>query len=121
VSREIGKIVPIAQDAIAKLSKDLRRGNDEALAEVRRLRDEAADVGKEVGRCEGILQSGQWLNELLALVRGEEDIEGKRVRIIALSVVRALHIWLKHQHSLSLTLLPVTVENLISELEQWEV
>jgi len=121
VSQEIVKIIPIAQNAIAKLGKDLQHGNDEALTEIRRLRDEAVDVGKEVGRCEGILQSSQWLNELLALVRGEEEIEGKRVRIIVLSVVRALHIWLKHQRSLSYTLIPVTVENLISELERWKV
>jgi len=121
VSREILKIIPLAQDTIGKLREELQHGNDEALAEVRRLRDEAVDVGKEVGRCEGILQSSQWLNELLALVRGEEEIEAKRVRIIALSVIRALHIWLKHQHSLSFKLLPITVENLISELEQWKV
>ena len=121
MSREIAKIIPLAHNAIAKLGKDLQHGNDEALAEIRWLRDEAVDVGKEVGRCEGILQSSQWLNELLALVRGEEEIEGKRVRIIVLSVVRALHIWLKRQLSLSYTLLPVTVENLISELERWKV
>jgi len=121
VSREIAKIIPLAQDTIGKLGEELQHGNDEALAEIRRLRDEAVDVGKEVGRCEGILQSSQWLNELLALVRGEEEIEGKRVRIIVLSVVRALHIWLKRQRSLSYTLLPVTVENLISELERWKV
>jgi len=121
VSREIAKIIPLAQDTIGKLEEELQHGNDEALAEIRRLRDKAVDVGKEVGRCEGILQSSQWLNELLALVRGEEEIEGKRVRIIVLSVVRALHIWLKRQRSLSYTLLPVTVENLISELERWKV
>ena len=120
VSREIVKIIPLAQDTISKLVEELRRGNDEALAEIRRLRDEAVDVGKEVGRCEGILQSSEWLNELLALVRGEEDIEGKRIRIIALSVVRPLHIWLKRQDSLSFTLLPLTVETLIRELEQWK-
>jgi len=121
VSREIAKIIPLAQDTIGKLGEELQHGNDEALAEIRRLRDEAVYVGKEVGRCEGILQSSQWLNELLALVRGEEEIEGKRVRIIVLSVVRALHIWLNRQRSLSYTLLPVTVENLISELERWKV
>jgi predicted nucleic acid-binding Zn-ribbon protein len=121
VSREIAKIIPVAQDTISKLGKELRRGNDEALAEMRRLRDEAIEVGSEVGRYQGILQVSEWLNELMALVRGEENIEGKRIRIIVLSVVRALHIWLKRQHSLSYTLLPVTVENLISELERWEV
>ena len=122
VSREIVKIVPLAQDAISKLGEDLRRGNDEALAEIRRLRDEAIDVGREVGRCEGILQVNEWLNELMALVRGEQDIEGKRVKIIVLSVVRALHSWLQHQHSYSLPFTPLafTVERLISELEGWE-
>jgi len=121
VGREIAKIIPLAQDTIGKLGEELQHGNDEALAEMRRLRDEAADVGREVGRYEGILQVNEWLNELMALVRGEENIEGKRVRIIVLSVVRALHIWLKRQSSLSYTILPVTVENLISELERWEV
>jgi chromosome segregation ATPase len=121
VGREIIKIIPLAQDTISKLGEELRRGNDEALAEMRRLRDEAVDVGREVGRYEGILQVNEWLNELTALVRGEEEIEGKRVRIIVLSVVRALHIWLKRQRSLSYTLLPVTAENLISELERWKV
>ena len=120
VSREIVKIIPLAQDTISKLGEELQRGNDEALAEIRRLKDEAVDVGKEVGRCEGILQSSEWLNELLALVRGEENVEGKRVRIIALLVMRALHIWLKRQDSLSFTLLPLTVETLIRELEQWK-
>jgi len=120
VSREIAMILPVAQDVIDRLEKELRQGHEEALAEVRRFRDEAVDVGKEVGRCEGILQSSEWFNELLALVRGEENVQGKRVRIIALLVVRALHIWLKRQDSLSFTLLPLTVETLISELEQWK-
>jgi predicted nucleic acid-binding Zn-ribbon protein len=121
VGREIAKIIPLAQDTISKLGEELQRGNDEALAEMRRLRDEAVDVGREVGRYEGILQVNEGLNELMVLVRGEENIEGNRVRIIVLSVVRALHIWLKRQRSLSYTLLPVTVENLISELERWKV
>ena len=120
VSREIIKIIPLAQDTISRVGEELRRGNDEALAEVRRLRNEAMEVGKDVGRYEGILKSCEWLNELLALVRGEENVEGKRVRIIALLVVRALHIWLRRQDSLSLTLLPLTIETLIRELEQWK-
>ena len=123
VGQEIVKIIPLAQDAVAKLRKDLRRGNDEALAAVQRLRDEAIEVGKDVGRYQGILQSCQWLNELLALVRGEENIEGNRVRAIVLPVVRALHSWLKRQysHSLSLTSMSLTVERLISDLETWKI
>jgi predicted nucleic acid-binding Zn-ribbon protein len=121
VMREIAKITPLAQDAITKFGKDLRCGNDQALAEIRRLKDEAVDVGREVGQYEGILKSNEWLNELLALVQGEENIAGKRVKVIVLLVVRALHTWLKRQGSLSVTLLPYTAESLISELERWKV
>jgi len=123
VGQEIVKIIPLAQDTISKLGQELRCGNDEALAEVQRLKEEAIEVGKDVGRYEGILQSCQWLNELLALVRGEDNIEGNRVRIIVLPVVRALHSWLKRQygHSLSLTSMSLTVERLISDLETWEI
>ena len=120
VSREIMKIIPLANDTINKLGEELRCGNDEALAEVRRLRDEAIEVGKDVGRYEGILKSCEWLDELLALVQGKENIAGKRVRTIALLVLQALHTWLKRQDSLSLTLLPHTVDALIGELERWK-
>jgi predicted nucleic acid-binding Zn-ribbon protein len=123
VSREIAKIVPVAQDTIDRLKKELQRGNEEALVKVRRLKDEAVEVGREVGRYEGILQVNEWLNELLALVRGEENVEGQRVRTIALSVVRGIAIWLKRQdtYSLPLTSLSLTTDRLISELEQWKV
>jgi transposase len=121
VMREIARIVPLAQDAVTKLSEDLRRGNDEALAEVQRLRDEAIEVGMEIGQYEGILRSNEWLNELLALVQGEENIAGKRVKVIALLVVRAIHTWSKRQDSLSYTFLPHALETLVGELERWKV
>jgi hypothetical protein len=86
-----------------------------------RLRDEAIEVGREIGRYEGILQASEWLNELLALVRGEENIAGKRVKVIALLVVRATRTWMKRQESLSYTFLPQALETLIGELERWKV
>ena len=121
VMREIAKIIPLAQNTIGKLGKELQQGNEEALAEIRRLRDEAVDVGREVGRYEGILQVNEWLNELMALVRGEEDIAGKRVRVIVLLVVRALHTWVKGQGFSSDALLPRATELLVGALEQWKV
>jgi predicted nucleic acid-binding Zn-ribbon protein len=121
VMREIAKMVPLAQDAVTKLNKDLRRGNNEALSEIRRLSDEAMEVGKDVGRYEGILRSCEWLDELLALVQGKENIAGKRVKVIALLVVRAIHTWSKRQDSLSYTFLPHAFETLIGEPERWKV
>jgi len=121
IMREVARMIPLAQDTVDKFGEELRRGSDEALAEVRRVKDEAIEVGKDVGRYEGILKSCEWLDDLLGLVQGEENIASKRVRTIVLLVVRALYIWLKRQDSLSFALLPDTVEILINELERWEV
>jgi len=123
VSREIAKIIPAAMDAINRLVGELRRGHDEALVEVRRLRDETIEVGKEVGQYQEMLQANQWLNELLALVRGDESIEGKRVRVIVLSVLRGAEAWLKHNKANNLGFSPLSLYagNLIKELEQWKV
>jgi hypothetical protein len=118
---EIAKMIPLAQDAITRFSEELRCGNDEALAEMRRLRDEALNVGREVGQYEGILKSCEWLDDLLALVRGKEDIAGARVRVIILLVVRGLHAWVKGQGFSSDALLPRATDLLIGELEQWKV
>lgn len=118
VSREIIKIIPLARDTIDRLGKELQRGNEEALTEVRRLRDEVLEVGKEVGRYEEILQANTWLSDLPALIRGEEGIAGKRVRAIALPVLRGIAIWLKRRNDYSLGL---TIDMLIKGLEEWKV
>ena len=123
VSIEMAKITAAARDMINTLAEELRRGHDEALAEVRRLKDEAVEVGKEVGRYEEMIQANQWLSELLALARGEESIEGKRVRVITLLVLRGAAAWLKHNeiNNLAVSTMSFTLENLIREVEQWKV
>jgi transposase len=121
VMQRIAKVVPLAEDAVAKLGEDLRRGNDEALAEVQRLRDEALNVGREIGQYEGTLKSYEWLGDFLALVLGKEDIAGARVRAMVLLVARGLHAWVKGQGFSSDALLPGTIELLIGALEQWKV
>jgi predicted nucleic acid-binding Zn-ribbon protein len=123
VSREIAKIIPVAQDTINRLVEELRRGHDMVLTEVRRLKDEALEVGKEIGRFEEILQVNEWLKELLALVQGEENLEGKRVRVIVLRILRGTVVWLKHNTGENLIFSPVlsATENLVRELEQWKV
>jgi len=123
VSMELAKITAAARDMVNTLAQELRRGHDEALAGVRQLMNEAVEVGKEVGRYQEMLRANQWLSDLIALARGEEGIEGKRVRAIALSVLRGITVWLKHNESnkLAVSTLSYTVENLIREMEQWKV
>lgn len=123
VSKEIMKIIPAARDTINRLVEELRHGNNDALVEVRRLRDEALEVGKEVGRYEEILEANQWLTELLAMVQGDEGIEGKRVRVIMLPVLRGAAAWLKHYEvgNIWFSTMLLATSNLIRELEQWKV
>lgn len=123
VGREIAKIIPVASDTIDHLTKELRSGVDNAIAEARQLRDQALEAGKEVGRYEEMLEANAWLKELLALVRGEQGIEAKQVRVIALSVARGVSGWLKVQdkYSAVFTSLSFATNNLIKELEQWKV
>jgi transposase len=118
---EITKVVPLAQDVVTRFSEELRCGNDEALAEMRRLRDEALNIGREIGQYEGRLKSCEWLDDLLALVLGKEDIAGARVRVIVLLVVRGLHAWVKGQGFSSDAILRRATELLIGALEQWKV
>ena len=123
VSREIAKIIPAATDTINRLVEELRCGYGEALADVRRLKDEALEVGKEIGRYEEILQANEWRNELSALIKGEESVAGKRVRAIGLPVVRGIADWLKNNKAENQIFSPLlsATENLIRELEQWKV
>jgi len=122
VSKEIAKIVPSARDMVNRLSEELQRGYNEALADVRRLKDEALELGMEVGQYKEAIQSNQWLSDLFALVRGEEGIEGKQVRAIVLSVMLGAQSWLKHDEASNLrfTTLSYAVGNLIGELEKWK-
>ncbi len=123
VGREIAKIIPVARDTIDQLTKELRNGVDNAVAEIPQLRNQALETGKEVGRLEEVLEANAWLKELLALVRGEQGIEAKQVRVIALWVARGLSGWLKIQdkYSAVFTSLSFATDNLIKELERWKV
>ncbi len=122
VSQEIARIIPAARDTINRLVEELHCGHNDVLAEVRRLRDEALELGIEVGQYKEMLQSNQWLSDLLALVRGEESIEGKGVRAIILLVLRGVAAWLKQNQAddLRFSTLAITVGNLIGELERWK-
>lgn len=123
VSREITMIIPVARDTVAQLGEELRSEVDNALAEISKLRDKSLEVGKEMGRYEEILEANAWLKELLALVQGEQGIEAKKVRAIALLMVRGISNWLKMQdkYSAPFASLSMITDNLIRELEQWRV
>jgi chromosome segregation ATPase len=122
VGREMLETTAAARDMINTSAEELRRGRDEALAEVQRLKDHAMKVGKGVGRYQEMLRANEWLSDLLALVKAEETIEGKRVRTIALSVLHGTAVWLKRNkaNNQAVSSLSHTTESLIREMEQWK-
>lgn len=123
VVREIVRIIPVARDTVNELAKELHSEVDKAMTGVGQLRNQSLEVGKEIGRYEGMLQVNEWLNELAALIRGEESIEARRVRAIVSSVIRGWAVWTKSHSKESPTLssLSSAIDRLLKELEQWKV
>jgi predicted nucleic acid-binding Zn-ribbon protein len=120
---ELAKLIPITKEVVNGFLIELRQDRGKALDEMSRLRGETLEVGKEIGKYEATLQVNQWLKELLALVQGDESIEGKRVRVIAILVMRGIADWLKHNKvdNLAASNLLFSTENLITEFERWKV
>ncbi len=123
VSREIVGIIPIAHSTVNKLNEELQLGRKQALEEVRQLRDATLEVGKEFGRYEQIVQANQWISELLALVRGDERIEAKKLRVMILPILRGAVVWLTQNKNgnPSFSILSYHIADSVKEIEQWKV
>jgi len=123
MQREFEKMVPEAKAFINDLTAELKRGLAEANSEIQQLQEKALETGKEIGRFQGIIESNEYLNDLLGLVRGEDNIKASRVRVIVSSVVRGLSVWLTRcdpRYSPQSSL--VTYANaLLQELDRWKV
>ena len=87
------------------------------------IKDQAFDIGKEVGRYEGIVEANHWLVDLLALMKGSDSIEAMRVKAILLPVIRGAQPWMKrNQEKTGMnSSISQTLALLIGGLEQWQV
>ncbi len=123
ISKEAQAIVLLAKDTITKLKQSLGDGVDEALLEIERLRHQALELGKELGHFEAVVQSNRWLQELLALIKGDDNISSAQARVIALAVLRGMSAWL-NQHSGDIgssQVLTAKISAAVEELERWKV
>ncbi len=117
---EVARAIPAVRQVIAQLAEEHRLGNKAAFDDLQHVRDQALEVGKEIGRYEGLVQANAWLVELQSLVRGEDSPKAHRVRIILLLVLRGAHSWMKRNPRTAGSVTPVyTTGRLIGELEQW--
>ncbi len=123
ISKDIHAIVLLAKEAVTDLKGNLRKGVDQALVEVQRLSNQALELGKELGHFDSVIQSNRWLQELLALVKGDSQISSGQVRVIGLVVLRGILVWLKsHPNDITLSqLLTSKVSAATEEMERWKV
>lgn len=123
VRKEMRAIAKIARDATAELRQDMRKGVAEASLEVQRVRDQALEVGQELGHFEATIQANEWLRSLLPLVKGDGSVDASQVRAIGLPVLRGVQRWLEQsQNEMQLPyLLTIRISAAAEGLEQWTV
>ena len=123
ISLEIEKIVPAANAMLNAFNGELQRRGDEILGTVNHIKEQAYDIGTEVGQYEGIIEANHWLVDLLALTRGEDSLEAMRVSAILLPVIRGAQPWMKrNQEKVGVTsTIPQALALLVGGLEQWQV
>jgi len=108
---------------IAELNQNLRSGVGESVSEVNRLRDRALELGKDLGQYNEIIESNKWLKSFQALIKGDEEIEPDQVRVIGITVMKAMLSWVEHyyQDNRAPYMLRSTISSLIGELERWKL
>ena len=123
ISQEIAKIVPVTKEMLSAFNGELQRGGDEILGTMQHVKDQTFDIGKEVGRYEGIVEANHWLVDLFALMKGDENLNPTQVRAILLPVIRGAQPWMKrNQEKTGMnTSISQTLTLLVGELEQWQV
>lgn len=121
ISKEAQAFIRLARDTVTKLKQQLGDSMEEAIREVQKLRNQALDVGSELGRCQALVETNEWLRQLLALVRCDEDVSGVQVRVVGLALLRGILAWINQRPNDigALSQLKVRVASTIEELERW--
>ena len=93
----------------------------EGLEQVGALKDKALELGTEMGKIENLIESTEWLAVLDALVKGKDSASPGQLRIIALTVTRAISAWLetKFKDDPDASLVRTSMSNAAWQLESW--
>jgi len=110
-----------AQEAMAHLKEALAAGMQESLEQVASLKDKALELGTEMGKLESLIDSTEWLKTLDALIKGEDSASPSQVRVIALTVTRAVSAWLssKYKGDPHASVVQLSMSQAASRLEDW--
>lgn len=122
ILKTIDTINQSAQVAGEKLCLKLQSGIGEALQEVDRMIAGAQKAGQQIGEYETMVSANEWLHDLLSLARNEDLPDGKRIRVIGLTLLRPIANWLGSHDTFNTQnyFLKTTIENAVKEMEQWQ-
>jgi hypothetical protein len=112
----------IVQDAASEARQLLSDETFKAIGEMESLKSRALELGREIGRFEGVLEVNDFLRSLLAMARGDGVITVEQARIASLTLARGLSTWLAGHRAaaVSVPLLEIRVKSVIEELERWK-
>ncbi|MFC1861251.1 hypothetical protein ACFLYL_03120 [Chloroflexota bacterium] len=122
ISQDMKAINTTARNAVTKLKQDLSSGIRESVTEMNNLRDQALQLGSQLGQLREIIESNQWLKSFQTLLKGEEAVDLSQVRMVGITVLRGILSWLDryYEDSSSQYWLRHSISNLIGELEKWK-
>jgi len=122
ITKDFEAIITAAENTITELNQNLRSGVGESVSEVNKLRDQALELGKELGQFQEAIESSKWLKGLQSLLRDDEEVELSQVRVLGMTVLRSIQSRLDqaYKDSGSQSLLRSSTCNLIGEFERWK-
>ncbi|MBN2098468.1 MAG: hypothetical protein JW753_02610 [Dehalococcoidia bacterium] len=103
-----------------EIHRALSAASSQLLADTQRMKDQALEVGRELGRYDATIQQNQPM-AILANLLSNQDVEPKDAQFAGLWVLRRLRDWAKKQERvrMGLTLFVSRLESAISEWERW--
>ena len=107
---------------VAGAKQELADGVQAALQQLGFLRDGALEVGRDLGRFEGITESNEWLQTLVDLHNADGSVSAAKVRVIGIAILRSITTWLggRSAEVASSSMLKMSLEAAVRELEGWK-
>jgi len=121
ITDNLGAIHTGTQEAIANLKDGLAVGMQTSFEQVGSLKDKALELGEEMGEIANLIASTEWLSTLDALVKGKDTATPGQIRVIGVTVMKAISAWFdsKYKDDVKVPMVKTYVSQAIWELEKW--
>jgi myosin heavy subunit len=121
--KNIQDISKMVSQGVEDLQKKLNTGVIEVIHNIEKLRDNALELGQELGRVEEIIKANQWLHTLLALVKGDVEVNALDVKTVLNIILVCFKRWTQRKSSQTYLTIGLTncLDLFIKELERWKI